>query len=101
VIVCELHGALWGSSHYYKDNTPVILEKFLKDYLICSLNGNNFSPYFKNNNYGLYDVFELTLIRKDLVKRLSYTKKGTNALLSKNNKFIEQMPIGRVNSKLN
>lgn len=96
VIVCELHGALWGSSQYYKENIPVDLAKFLKDYLICSLSGNNFSPFFKNNKYGLYDVFELTLIRKDLVRKLSYTNNRTHALLSKNNKLIEQMPIGRL-----
>jgi hypothetical protein len=96
VIVCEIHGLLWGSTKYHNRNIVKDLEKLLKNYLICSVNGNNFSPYIKNFNYGLYDVAELTLIRKDLEKLQPKAKPSNKNSNQRNNSFIEQMPIGRL-----
>lgn len=95
VIVCEIHGLLWGSEKYQTPNIINKLKILLEDYVICYLNGNNYSPYFKNANYGIYNIIELTLIRRNIIKSIASSKKNTSNNVTKNNKMIEQMPFGR------
>ena len=95
VIVCEIHGLLWGSTKYHTRNIIKDLEYLLKNYLVCSIHGNNFTPYISNSKYGLYDVVELTLIRKDLEKFQPKIKFSNIKSEQRNNSMIEQMPIGR------
>ena len=98
VIVCEIHGLLWGSEKYQAPNKINKLEKLLEDYVICFQQGNNYSPYFKNSDYGIYNIVELTLIRRNIIESFASSKKNSLNNVTKNNKMIEQMPFGRFNN---
>jgi len=93
VIVCELHGLLWGSPLSKSSKVKELLQFLLKDYFICYFNGNNYSPYLNTNKYALYDIAEFTLIQKKFTSRKITTVHKARKIESKNNILIEQMPI--------
>ena len=96
IIACEIHGLTWGSSKYHKADIIKLLNDLLKNYIVCFLHGNNYAPYFRSKDYGIYDIVELTLIRKDLVKKSKNTPRfPTLKSEVKNNVASEQMPFGR------
>jgi hypothetical protein len=94
VIACELHGLSWGSKRYYETNINTKLSNLLLDYSICFANGNNYSPYFMTSKYGIYEIIELTLIRKDLIQSLINPNSENLKYISSNNGHIVQMPLG-------
>jgi len=94
VIACELHGLTWGSTRYSQNDVLSKLRNLLLSYSICFANGNNYSPYFMTSRYGIYEVIELTLIRKDLVKPLIDPMSENLEYISLNNSHITQMPLG-------
>ena len=99
VIVCEIHGLLWGDEKYQAPNMINKLKTLLEDYVICSLHGNNYSPYFKSADYGIYNIIELTLIRRNIIESIASSKKKSLNNVTKNNKMIVQMPFGRFNNR--
>ena len=94
VIACELHGLTWGSKRYYEADTNSKLSDLLLNYSICFANGNNYSPYFMTSKYGIYEIIELTLIRKDLIQSLMNPNSENLEYISSNNSHIVQMPLG-------
>lgn len=99
VIVCEIHGLLWDNTKNQTLDIINKLKKLLEDYVICLLHGNNYSAYFKNIEYGIYDIVELTLIRRGITASIASSKVNNLNNLTKNNKMIEQMPFGRFNNQ--
>ena len=97
VIACELHGLTWGSTRYSQSDVLSELHNLLLSYSICFANGNNYSPYFMTSSYGIYEIIELTLIRKDLVQLLIDPMSENLEYISLNNSHITQMPIGFLN----
>jgi len=94
VIVCELHGLTWGSSKFHIADIFVGLTSLLSNYSVCFVNGNNYSPYFRTREYGIYEIIELTLIRNDLVSSQISLNYDNPEYVSINNNKIVQMPFG-------
>jgi hypothetical protein len=92
VIVCELHGLLQGSIYSPRIKIVEILNLLLEEYHIVFMNGNNFSPYLLTDKYGIYDVIELTFIKKVCLTMVERNKNVQN-YVSKNNPFVQQMPL--------
>ena len=93
VIVCELHGLLWGSPISKSFKVKELLQLLLNDYFICYFNGNNYSPYLNTKKYALYDIAEFTLIHKKFISRKITTVQKARTIVSRNNFLVEQMPI--------
>jgi len=93
LIVCEIHFIIWDKININKIQS---LRKLLTFYRICFCKGNNYSQYFMTPEYGIYDIVEITLIRKDLVATLSTSNLKMGINFGKNNKLAIQMPIGRI-----
>jgi hypothetical protein len=96
LIICELHNLIPeinNSKHLEKLAT---LESLLNYYIICSTHGNNYSKYLSTTKYGLYDVIEFTLIRRDLINECKLNPDSINTGKYKNFDKIIQMPIGRI-----
>lgn len=61
-LICEIHGLLYDPETFKSKLDTLI--KLFSTYQIISLHGNNFSAYYINHEYGLYDVIEVTMILK-------------------------------------
>lgn len=96
IIICEIHGLLWGSAVSKKYDVHRILRELFKNYLVRYIHGNNYSSYFRNTKYGMYDIIELTLIRKDLANKENKNNQTLEEFFEiRNNKTSEQMHFGK------
>ena len=64
IIVCELHFLLFDPDAF-KSRLATLLK--LHEYFEpVSIQGNNFSAYYSEGNYGIYDSMEVTFLRRDM-----------------------------------
>lgn len=68
IIICELHELLWKPGVEFKLQ---ILSDLRDLYSPIYLHGNNFSALHASQDYLIYDALELTLIRNDLLEKLT------------------------------
>lgn len=79
VIVCELHNLLSSSPERWT-KIEESLEVFKAHYRVIYSKGNNYSAHYFDERTSIYDIIEVTLLRKDKVLQSSVaaTEEGSN-----------------------
>jgi hypothetical protein len=95
LIICELHNLIYRNSGKLVENMHETLIELFKEYIACSIHGNNYSIYVRDKDYGIYDIAEVTLVRRDLVETCQVRSTQFRVDDYRNIEQIIQMPIGR------
>ena len=75
ILVCELHFLLFDPETFKSKLATLV--KFNEYFEPVSVQGNNFSAYYTDGNYGIYDAMELTFIRRNTRNKYASTP-GSN-----------------------
>ena len=68
LILCELHSLNFSPLDEHRKDVLECLSLLRDDYELLLIHGNNFSAYYRWNDFGIYDAMEFTFIKKSITQ---------------------------------